>query len=341
MVFTRSTSRRAPATWRYVATAIVATLVLCTACSRGDDDVATGTSSTTTEGTGDTQGPGEEAGPGDFGTLKDVCGPAEGGGENGDSAQGVTADSIKVGPSPILASWGDQDSTRSCSTPPTSSWTGATRPAASTDARSSSPSATPSSPSTSSGSPSRAPRTSPSSVAARSSTTPVSRSASTCLLPSIPAYVVSSQARGADLQVQPLPNALDTLERRGDGLRGREVPREHRPRRLHHRQFAIKNNTGSRDRALALAVAQQEMERYRQMKFLDAGLTAHAATSKTVTNGDDRTYTVVTTITDTTTSLKTIKIQVTPLLNKDEWARGTVEISVQRAAFALGPYAGS
>ena len=105
--------------------------------------------------------------------------------------------------------------------------------------------------------------------------------------------------------------------------------------------FAIKNNTGSRDRALALAVAQQEMERYRQMKFLDAGLTAHAATSKTVTSGDDRTYTVVTTITDTTTSLKTIKIQVTPLLNNDEWARGTVEISVQRAAFALGPYVGS
>ena len=84
----RSTSRRAPATWRYVATAIVATLVLCTACSRGDDDVATGTSSTTTEGTGDTQAPGDEAGPGDFGTLKDVCGPAEGGGENGDSAAG-------------------------------------------------------------------------------------------------------------------------------------------------------------------------------------------------------------------------------------------------------------
>ena len=105
--------------------------------------------------------------------------------------------------------------------------------------------------------------------------------------------------------------------------------------------FAIRNNTGSRDRALALAVAQQEMERFRQMKFLDAGLTAHSATSTTVTNGDDRTYTVTTTITDTTTSLKTIKIQVTPLLNTDEWARGTVEISVQRSAFALGAYVGS
>lgn len=105
--------------------------------------------------------------------------------------------------------------------------------------------------------------------------------------------------------------------------------------------FAIRNNTGSRDRALALAVAQQEMERYRQMKFLDAGMTAQPATSKTVTSGDDRTYTVTTTITDTTTSLKTIKIQVTPMLNTDEWARGTVEISAQRSAFSLGPYVGS
>ena len=104
--------------------------------------------------------------------------------------------------------------------------------------------------------------------------------------------------------------------------------------------YAIKNNTGSRDRALALAVAQQEMERYRQMKFIDAGLTAQAATTKTVTSADSRTYTVTTTITDTTTSLKTIKIQVTPLMSSDPWALGTVEISVHRSAFALGPYVG-
>lgn len=104
--------------------------------------------------------------------------------------------------------------------------------------------------------------------------------------------------------------------------------------------FAIKNNTGSRDRALALAVAQQQMERYRQMKFIDTGLTAHEATTETVTSADNRTYTVRTTITDTTTSLKTIKIEVTPILSSDPWAMGTVEISVQRSTFALGPYAG-
>lgn len=103
--------------------------------------------------------------------------------------------------------------------------------------------------------------------------------------------------------------------------------------------YAIKNNTGSRDRAAALAVAQQEMERYRQMKFVDAGLAAHAATTKTVTTYDERNYRVRTTITDTTTSLKTIRIEVTPLFSTDPWL-GTVEISVQRSAFALGPYAG-
>ena len=104
--------------------------------------------------------------------------------------------------------------------------------------------------------------------------------------------------------------------------------------------YAIKNNTGSRDRALALAVAQQEMERYRQVTFVDAALTAQAATTRTVTSADNRTYTVRTTITDTTASLKTIRIEVTPQLSSEPWALGTVEISVQRSAFALGPYAG-
>jgi Tfp pilus assembly protein PilV len=101
--------------------------------------------------------------------------------------------------------------------------------------------------------------------------------------------------------------------------------------------YAIKNNTGSRDRAAALAVAQQQMERYRQVTFIDAALTAHAATTETVTSAG-RTYTVTTTITDTTTSMKTIKIAVTPQLSSDPWAHGTVEISVQRSTFALGAY---
>ena len=103
--------------------------------------------------------------------------------------------------------------------------------------------------------------------------------------------------------------------------------------------YAIKNNTGSRDRATAIAVAQQQMERYRQVTFLDATLTAHAATSQTVTSAD-RTYQVTTTITNTTTSLKTITIEVTPLLSSDPWALGSVKVSVQRSAFSLGAYSG-
>lgn len=105
--------------------------------------------------------------------------------------------------------------------------------------------------------------------------------------------------------------------------------------------YAIKNNTGSRDRAAALAVAQQQMEYYRNLTYLDPGLTATATTPAPVTvTSAGRTYSVVTTITNTTSSLKTIKIQVTPLLSSDPWALGTVEISVQRSAFALGPYSG-
>lgn len=103
--------------------------------------------------------------------------------------------------------------------------------------------------------------------------------------------------------------------------------------------YAIKNNTGSRDRAGAIAVAQQRMERFRQLTFLDTALTAGPTTTETVESAG-RTYQVRTTITDTTTSLKTIQIEVTPLLSTDPWALGTVRISVQRSAFSLGPYSG-
>ena len=103
--------------------------------------------------------------------------------------------------------------------------------------------------------------------------------------------------------------------------------------------YAIKNNTGSRDRATAIAVAQQQMERYRNLSFIDAGLTAGPATTTTVQSAG-RTFTVKTTITDTTTSLKTIDIEVTPVLSRDPWAQGVVKVSMQRSTFALGPYSG-
>src|ERR1700752_2547721 len=103
--------------------------------------------------------------------------------------------------------------------------------------------------------------------------------------------------------------------------------------------YAIKNNTGSRDRAAAIAVAQQQMERYRQLTFLDAALTAGPATTATVESAG-RPYQVRKTITNTTASLKMIQIEVTPMLSSEQWALGTVRVSVQRSAFSLGPYSG-
>jgi Tfp pilus assembly protein PilV len=102
--------------------------------------------------------------------------------------------------------------------------------------------------------------------------------------------------------------------------------------------FAIKNNTGSRDRATSIAVAQQQMERFRSLIFTDTAL--DPSTTTTTVESAGRTYTVKTTITNTTSSLKTITIEVTPLLSSDPWALGTVKISVQRSAFAFGPYIG-
>ena len=105
--------------------------------------------------------------------------------------------------------------------------------------------------------------------------------------------------------------------------------------------YAIHNNTGGRDRISALAVAQQEMERLRNLPFNDAALNATATNpaAVTMTNGG-RTYAVRTIIQNTTTTLKTIQIQVTPTLNGDPWAGMAVQITAQRASFALGPYTG-
>jgi Tfp pilus assembly protein PilV len=105
--------------------------------------------------------------------------------------------------------------------------------------------------------------------------------------------------------------------------------------------YAVKNNNGSRDRAVALAVAQQELERLRSFQFNEAALNATPTlvTPVTVTNGG-RSFAVRTTILNTTPSLKTIQVRVTPLGNPDAWASRSVQISMQRAAFTLGAYIG-
>src|SRR5207302_2706948 len=61
--------------------------------------------------------------------------------------------------------------------------------------------------------------------------------------------------------------------------------------------YAIKNNDGSNDQALALAVAQQRMERLRRTPFNDTSLNTLLST-ETVTSAGRR-YTVATTVCST------------------------------------------
>jgi len=111
--------------------------------------------------------------------------------------------------------------------------------------------------------------------------------------------------------------------------------------------FAAKNNSSARDRELAMAVAQQQMEQYRNLRFNDPGLTATAGTSATVTRGG-RSYQVLTNITDSnaqngTARTKTIQIRVVPWSDNTGWARnvssvfGSVTIICARTSQTVGP----
>jgi prepilin-type N-terminal cleavage/methylation domain-containing protein len=113
--------------------------------------------------------------------------------------------------------------------------------------------------------------------------------------------------------------------------------------------FAAKNNSSARDRELSMAVAQQQMEQFRNVAFNDATLNATAANgvSSTITRAGRR-YAVLTTITDTnvqngTARTKTIQIRVTPWSDTEKYERdittifGSVTIISQRTSAMVGP----
>ena len=113
--------------------------------------------------------------------------------------------------------------------------------------------------------------------------------------------------------------------------------------------FAAKNNSSARDRELSMAVAQQQMEQFRNASFSDAALnaTVDEGVSSTVLRGG-RSYVVLTTITDTnvqngTARTKTIQIHVSPWSDSERWTRnitsvfGSVTIISQRTAPNVGP----
>lgn len=106
--------------------------------------------------------------------------------------------------------------------------------------------------------------------------------------------------------------------------------------------YAVNYNSGAGDRAAALAVAQQRIERMRRTAWDDDLLTT-PTTTETVINAGRR-YTVVTTVCLDSTcggsdTLKIITISVSPI-SANGWANAPATITTRRSAPSVGPYAG-
>jgi prepilin-type N-terminal cleavage/methylation domain-containing protein len=105
--------------------------------------------------------------------------------------------------------------------------------------------------------------------------------------------------------------------------------------------FSLQNNVGGSERALAMAVAQQQLEQVRSVGYEDSTLLA-GTTSSTVTNGE-RNYTVQRVVVDETNSdgqaknLKRITITVTPQTG-EPWMRTAVVLVTSRSTPASGSY---
>jgi Tfp pilus assembly protein PilV len=107
--------------------------------------------------------------------------------------------------------------------------------------------------------------------------------------------------------------------------------------------YSLQNNVGGADRALAMAVAQQQLEQLRSVAFEDATLNV-GTTTATVTSGQ-RGYSVVKTIADelnddnSAKQLKKITITVTPTNGTPAWTRSAVVLVSLRSSLASGSYA--
>ena len=107
--------------------------------------------------------------------------------------------------------------------------------------------------------------------------------------------------------------------------------------------FSTQNNVGGGERALAMAVAQQQLEQIRSVNYEDATLTAVTTTS-TVRNGA-RDYTVQRVVVNETNpnlsskQLKKITITVTPITAGANWVRTPVVLTTYRSTLAAGSFA--
>lgn len=107
--------------------------------------------------------------------------------------------------------------------------------------------------------------------------------------------------------------------------------------------FSLQNNVGGADRALAMAVAQQQLEQLRSVTYEDTSLAVGTTTSTVNTGG--RSYSVVKTIAAETNDdlsskqLKRITITVSPLEGALTWTRSSVVLVSFRSTLASGSYA--
>ena len=107
--------------------------------------------------------------------------------------------------------------------------------------------------------------------------------------------------------------------------------------------FSTQNNIGGGERALAMAVAQQQLEQLRSVSYEDTTLNA-GTTDSTVTNGE-RNYTVQRVVANETNAggtskeLKRITITVTPIVAGADWTRTPVVLVSYRSTLATGSYA--
>lgn len=105
--------------------------------------------------------------------------------------------------------------------------------------------------------------------------------------------------------------------------------------------YAVRNNSGAADRAVAIAIAQQRMERLRNVDFDDASL--NAGTTNTAVTSAGRGYTVQTIICATaacggSATLKRITVQVTPTSAGTVWANNSVTIISLRSTPTGGSF---
>lgn len=105
--------------------------------------------------------------------------------------------------------------------------------------------------------------------------------------------------------------------------------------------YSIQYNSGGNDRALAISIAQQQIEQFRSVAFADPILAVSAATvltPNTVSNG--RSYRITKTVTGSNNNvsgnptLKTITIRVDPL--SPGWAGFPVILRTIRSATTTG-----